>query len=190
MTLYIKNMVCDRCKMVVKAELNKIGLHTDKVDLGEVELAEKEISVSQLNEARKMLEQLGFELIDDRRTWIVEQIKIAIIELVRYQSDENKIKHSEYLSNQLNLDYPFLSKVFSEEEDITIEQYIIQQKIEKVKELLAYGQLTLSEIAWQMGYSSVAALSSQFKKVMGCTPTVYKEGKQKDRITLDKVGKP
>lgn len=188
--LLIKNMVCDRCKMVVESELNKIGLHVEKIDLGEVDLSENELSSEQLSIAKNCLVQLGFELIDDRKSRIVEQIKIAVIELIHYQNDEDKIKHSEYLSQQLNRDYPFLSKTFSEEEGITIEQYIIQQKIEKVKELLSYDEMTLSEIAWKLNYSSVAALSSQFKKVMGFTPTSYKDMKQKERKTLDKVSKP
>lgn len=188
-TLLIKNMVCDRCKTAVESELNKIGLHVEKIDLGEVNCSEDELSSEQLTLVRIGLEQIGFELIADRKSRIVERIKIAIIELVHYQNDEDKIKHSEYLSLQLNLDYPLLSKTFSEEEGITIEQYIIQQKIEKVKELLSYDELTLSEIAWKQNYSSVAALSSQFKKVMGITPTAYKEGKQKERKTLDKVTK-
>jgi AraC-like DNA-binding protein len=175
--------------MVVKAELEKIGLHVIHVNLGEIELKEPELSPGQLNNAKKALRNAGFELIDDRKTQIVEQIKVAIIELIHYQNDDIKIKHSEYLAQHLNYDYSFLSKTFSEEEGITIEQYIIHQRIEKVKELLAYGQLTLSEIAWQMGYSSVAALSSQFKKVVGITPSAYKQGSDKSRNTLDKVGK-
>lgn len=188
-TLLIKNMVCDRCKTAVGSELNKLGLHVENIDLGEVDLSEDELSSEQLTLVRTRLEQIGFELIGDRKSRIVERIKIAIIELVHYQNDEDKIKHSEYLSQQLNLDYPLLSKTFSEEEGITIEQYIIQQKIEKVKELLSYDELTLSEIAWKQNYSSVAALSSQFKKVMGITPTAYKEKKKKERKTLDKVSK-
>ena len=188
-TLLIKNMVCDRCKTAVKSELKKIGLRVKRIDLGEVELSEDELSSEQLNLVRDHLEQIGFELISDRKSRIVEQIKVAIIELVHHQNDEEKIKYSEYLSQQLNLDYPLLSKTFSEEEGITIEHYIIQQKIEKVKELLTYDELTLSEIAWKLNYSSVAALSSQFKKVMGITPTAYKDRKQKERKTLDKVAK-
>lgn len=182
-------MVCDRCKMVVKAELEKTGLHVTRVILGEIELKESELSPDQLSNAKTRLGNVGFELIDDRKTQIIEQIKIAIIELIHYQDDEIKIKHSEYLAQHLNYDYSFLSKTFSDEEGITIEQYIIHQKIEKVKELLAYGQLTLSEIAWQMGYSSVAALSSQFKKVVGVTTSEFKKGSDKSRNTLDKVGK-
>lgn len=175
--------------MVVKAELEQIGLHPLQVNLGDITLLEPDLSPDQLKQTKNRLEQLGFELIDDRRAQIVEQIKIAVIELVHHQNDDTKIKHSEYLAQHLNQDYPFLSKTFSDEEGSTIEQYIIHQKIERVKELLVYGQLTLSEIAWKMGYSSVAALSSQFKKVLGMTPSAYKNGSTPSRNTLDKVGK-
>lgn len=189
MKLYIKNMVCDRCKMVVKSELEKVDLHPVSVHLGEVELSELELSANQLNAARRCLENLGFELIDDRKSMIVEQIKVAVIELVHRENNDTKIKHSDYLSRHLNYEYPYLSKTFSDEEGVTIEQFIIQQKTEKIKELIAYGQLNFSEIAWQMGYSSVAALSSQFKKVMGITPSEYKATHSNDRKSLDKVAK-
>lgn len=188
--LQVKNMVCDRCIMAVRAELGKIGLVVDTVDLGTVVLQEEELTPGQLIQAKTCLEQLGFELIDNRKAQIVEGIKIAIIELIHHRNDEDKIKCSEYLSRQLNLDYPYLSKMFSEEEGLTIEQYTIQQKIEKVKEWITYGEWTLSEIAWKLNYSSTAALSSQFKKVMGMTPSEYREGKHKTRKTLDKVQKP
>ena len=188
--LQIKNMVCDRCIMAVKAELDKTGLAVDTVDLGTVILKKEEITPEQLKQAKACLEQLGFELIDNRKAQIVEGIKIAIIELIHHRNDEDRIKYSEYLSRQLNLDYPYLSKVFSEEEGITIEQYTIQQKIEKVKEWITYGEWTLSEIAWRLNYSSTAALSSQFKKVMGITPSEYREDKYKTRKTLDKIHKP
>lgn len=189
MKLYIKNMVCDRCKMVVKSELEKVNLHPLSVNLGEVELSELELSANQLNAAKTCLENLGFELIDDRKSMIIEQIKVAVIELVHREANDIKIKHSEYLSRHLNYEYPYLSKTFSDEEGVTIEQFIIQQKTEKIKELIAYGQLNFSEIAWRMGYSSVAGLSSQFKKVMGITPSEYKATHNNDRKSLDKVAK-
>ncbi len=189
MKLYIKNMVCDRCKMVVKAELEKVGLHPVSVHLGEVELSELELSGLELSAARICLEQLGFELIDDRKGMIIEHIKVAVIELIHRENNDAKTKYSDYLSHHLNYEYPYLSKIFSDEEGITIEHYIIQQKTERVKELITYGQLNLSEIAWRMGYSSVAALSGQFKKVTGITPSAYKSAQTKDRKSLDKVAK-
>ncbi len=187
--LLIKNMVCDRCITAVKAGLEKIGLEVEAIDLGVVTLSGT-IRPEQAALAKVCLEQLGFALIDDRKAQIVEGIKIAIIALIHHNNDESKVKYSEYLSRQLNLDYPYLSKVFSEEEGTTIEQYTIQQKIEKVKEWITYGEWTLSEIAWRLNYSSTAALSSQFKKVMGITPSEYRDSKNKARKTLDKVNKP
>ena len=185
--LLIKNMVCDRCKTAVEEALGKIHLHVNSIKLGEVKIKESNLSDEKLNKLKSILNQLGFELIDNKRKQITEQIKVAIIKLVHYQNDESRIKHSEYLSQKLQLDYPSLSKIFSEEESVTIEQYIIQQKIERVKELITYGELTLSEIAWEMNYSSVAALSSQFKKATGITPSAYKNNNYKDRKTLDNV---
>ncbi|PQJ09370.1 AraC family transcriptional regulator [Flavipsychrobacter stenotrophus] len=189
MKLYIKNMVCDRCKMIVRAELEKFGLHPISVNLGEVELSEPVLSANQLNDARICFENLGFELIDDRKSMIIEQVKVAVIEMVHRENNDTKIKHSEYLSQHLNYEYPYLSKTFSDEEGVTIEQFIIQQKTEKIKELIGYGELNFSEIALQMGYSSVAALSSQFKKVMGITPSEYKATHSNDRKSLDRVAK-
>ena len=188
MKLYVKNMVCDRCKMVVKAELAALGLHATAVELGEVTLTENALTPAQLKAVDKRLQGIGFELLRDRQSQTVERIKTAIIELIHRDNDDSPVKHSEYISQQVGKDYPYLSKLFSDSEGTTIEQYAILQKIEKVKELLAYGEQTLSEIAYQLGYSSVAALSAQFKKVMGVTPTTWKAG-DVDRTTLDKVGK-
>lgn len=186
--LFIKNMVCDRCKMVVKAELEGLGLHPTSVDLGVVSFTEDELTKAQTAAAKERLQAVGFELLEDRKRQLVEAIKTAVIELIHRDNDETKLKHSEYIAQRLRYDYPYLSKLFSDAEGITIEQYTIQQKIERVKELLAYGEQTLSEIAWQLGYSSVAALSAQFKKVVGVTPSDWKAG-DGDRKTLDKVGK-
>jgi AraC-like DNA-binding protein len=182
-------MVCDRCKMVVRAELERLGLHPLKVELGQADIAEESIGPVQRSALDKDLHKLGFALIEDSRSKITEQVKAAVIELIHRQNDDSPIKHSEYLAQQTGRDYAYLSKVFSEEESITIEQYIILQKIEKVKELLSYGQQTLSEIAWQLGYSSVAALSAQFKKVVGMTPTAWKAAEERGRKELDRVGK-
>lgn len=189
MKLHIKNMVCDRCKMVVKAQLEGMGLHPNSVDLGVIDLNEKELSPAQMDDAKQRLREVGFDLIESRKSQLVETIKTTVIELVHHLNDETKLKHSEYIAQQLHYDYPYLSKLFSDEEGITIEQYTIQQKIERVKELLAYDKLTLSEIAYQLGYSSVAALSTQFKKVTGLTPSAWKGTDDKGRKTLDMVGK-
>lgn len=186
--LFIKNMVCDRCKMVVKAQLEELNLHALTVDLGVVELQESELSQDQLNTAKQSLENVGFELLEDRKDQIVEAIKTTIINLIHKPDDEAKLKLSEHLSRQLNYDYHYLSALFSEVENITIEQFTIQQKIERVKELLTYGELTLSEIAYEIGYSSVAALSGQFKKVVKLTPSDWKAGNS-TRKPLDMVGK-
>jgi AraC-like DNA-binding protein len=187
--LFIKNMVCDRCIMVVRAELERMGLHPGSVQLGLADLAEESLNPEQEASVSSRLEQIGFELLKDRKQQVIEAIKTTVIDLVHRLNDETNLKHSEYIAQQLHYDYPYLSKLFSDEEGITIEQYIIQQKIERVKELLAYGELTLSEIAYRMGYSSVAALSAQFKKVLGITPSEWKAGDEKKRKPLDKIGK-
>jgi AraC family transcriptional regulator len=189
MKLYVKNMVCDRCKMVVRTTLEGAGLHPRQVALGEVDLAEDSLTVPQLNDVDGLLKAVGFELLEDKERKIVEAIKTAIIELIHRDNDESPVKHSEYLAQRLGRDYYQLSRLFSESEATTIEQYIILQKIEKVKELLTYGEQTLSDIAFQLGYSSVAALSSQFKKVVGMTPSIFKEQGNAKRKALDKVAK-
>lgn len=186
--LYVKNMVCDRCKMAVESELKRLKLHPKSVELGVIELVEDELTEAQATAAKSRLEDLGFELLEDRKSQTIEAIKTAVIELIHRDNDETKLKHSEYIAQKLHYDYPYLSKLFSDAEGTTIEQYTILQKIERVKELLAYGELTLSEIAYQLGYSSVAALSGQFKKVMGITPSAWKAG-EADRKSLDEVGK-
>ncbi len=180
-------MVCDRCKMVVKTRLEELNLHPLMVDLGVIELQESELNQDQLTAAKQSLENVGFELLEDRKGQIVEAIKTTIIDLVHKPNDDAKLKLSEHLSRQLNYDYHYLSTLFSETENITIEQFAIRQKIERVKELLTYGELTLSEIAYEIGYSSVAALSGQFKKVVKLTPSDWKAGNS-TRKPLDKVG--
>jgi len=184
--LYIKNMVCDRCKMVVKSELEKLGISPLHVDLGEVTL-DTPLSNKQKSELKSNLYPLGFELIDDKKSRLIEQIKTLIIELVHYDNNQLKINLSDYLSDKLHHDYNYISNLFSEIEGTTIEKYFIAQKIEKVKELLVYDELTLSEIAFQLSYSSTAHLSSQFKKVTGLTPSHFKEIKINKRKPLDKV---
>lgn len=186
--LYIKNMVCDRCKMVVKTQLEEAGLNPVSIELGVIELAEDDVTPKQHELAKLKLESVGFELIEDRKSQLIEAIKTVVIELIHKQNDDDiKLKLSEHIVNNLRYDYNYLSSHFSETEGITIEQYAIQQRIERVKELLAYGELSLKEIAYDLGYSSVAALSGQFKKVMQVTPTAWKSGSS-TRRSLDQVG--
>jgi len=186
MILYIKNMVCDRCKLVVKSELLKLGLHTISVKLGEVEL-NKDLNASEKLLVNDMLKQIGFSLIDDKTSLMIERIKTLIIELIHQKNSELKTNLSDLLSSQLNRDYNYISNLFSEVEGRTIEHYYIAQKIEKVKELLVYDELSLSEIADLLNYSSVAYLSNQFKKVTGLTPSFFKNIKVNKLKPLDQV---
>lgn len=176
-------MVCVRCKMVVKSELEKMGLSYTKLILGEVEIGE-DISNSQLNILGAALKTTGLELIDDKKSILVEKIKTDIIELVHYSDEQIKINLSEYLSERLDHNYTYLSNLFSENEGTTIEKFYIENKIEKVKELLVYDELNLTEIAYRMHYSSVGHLSNQFKKLTGLTPSHFKNLKHKNRKPL------
>lgn len=185
MKLHIKNMVCDRCKMVVKAELESIGLNPIAIELGEVTLLDKTISEEQLEKVKETLSGVGFELLEERTKVITEKIKTLIIDLVHYTAEPLKVNLSSYLSDKLGMDYSQLSALFSNTAKITIEHYYIRQKIERVKELLAYNELTLSEIAFQLNYSSVAHLSAQFKKETGLTPSQFKSSSE--RNTIDKI---
>jgi len=185
-TLYIKNMVCDRCIMVVQSELKKLDIQTENVTLGTVAL-KQELSDDQIKILNENLLARGFEVIDDKKSQIIEGIKNVIIELVHYQDSETKNNLSDILSNKLQHDYNYLSNLFSEVESTTIEKYFIAQKIEKVKELLGYDELSLSEIADSLNYSSVAYLSNQFKKVTGLTPSQFKQIKEDKRTPLDEV---
>jgi len=185
-TLFIKNMVCDRCIMVVQNELEKLGLDAKNIKLGEVILS-KEITSLEKENLSKTLEPLGFEVIDDKKGRIIEKIKNIIIDLVHHQDSDVKTNLSDVLSDKLHHDYNYLSNLFSEVEGTTIEKYFIAQKVEKVKELLVYDELSLSEIANRLNYSSVAYLSNQFKKVTGLTPSHFKQIKEDKRKPLDKV---
>lgn len=185
-TLFIKNMVCDRCIMVVQNELDKLGLDAKNVKLGEVTLT-KEITPTEKEALVKTLEPLGFEVIDDKKGRIIEKIKNIIIDLVHHQDSDVKTNLSDVLSDKLHHDYNYLSNLFSEVEGTTIEKYFIAQKVEKVKELLVYEELSLSEIAMRLNYSSVAYLSNQFKKVTGLTPSYFKQVREDKRKPLDKV---
>ncbi|WKL45831.1 AraC family transcriptional regulator [Flavobacterium pectinovorum] len=172
--------------MVVESELEKLGLHTISVELGEVELQDA-ISDSQKEVLLKNLQDLGFDLIDDKKSKTVEKIKNLIVDLVHHKNNDLKINLSDYLSKNLNQDYNSLSNLFSEIENTTIEKYFISQKIEKVKELLVYNELSLSEIADILNYSNVAHLSNQFKKITGFTPTHFKQSKDKKRIQIENL---
>ena len=189
MKLFIKNMVCDRCVMAVRSELDALGLHPEHIELGVAHLPGEVLPEEQYGALEARLGAIGFELLDDAKHKLAEQIKVAVIGLIHRAAGNSHVKHSEYLAQQTGKDYPYLSKIFSAEEGLTIEQYIIRQKTERIKELLTYGELSLGEIAWQMGYSSVAAISAQFKKVTGLTPSQYKATDDKARKTLDAVGK-
>ena len=186
MTLYIKNMVCSRCKMVVKSEFEKLGLHTISVELGEVELQDT-ITENQKKILLQNLQALGFDLIDDKKSKTIEKIKNLIVDLVHHKNNELKVNLSDYLAENLNQDYNSLSNLFSEIENTTIEKYFISQKIEKVKELLIYNELSLSEIADILNYSNVAHLSNQFKKITGFTPTHFRQLKDKKRIQIENL---
>lgn len=184
-TLYIKNMVCNRCILVVQQELEKLNLSPGKVILGEAVL-EKTPTVRQMEALTRRLEVLGFELLDNHKHLQIEKIKNLLIEKVQSGDVEEHFSLSEYLGKALDKDYSYLSRLFSATEGTTIEQYFILQKLEKVKEWLVYDELTLSETAWKLGYSSVAHLSSQFKKITGLTPKQFKKiGGH--RTPLDKI---
>lgn len=177
-------MVCIRCKMVVKEELTKLGLHYSSVELGEAEILEN-ISARQHDQIRTALLKSGLELMDDKKSVLIQKIKNVIIELVHYSEEPLAINFSEFLSQKLNYDYTYLANLFSEVQGTTIEQFLIAHKIERVKELLVYDELNLTEIAYKMHYSSVAHLSAQFKKVTGLTPSHFKQLKNKRRSMLD-----
>jgi len=187
MLLYIKNMVCARCRMAVKAELEKLLLHPVTIALGEVTIEEEALNKDQLAGLSAALQTIGFELIDDKRSKLIEQVKTYIIHSVHHNEEQPNKNYSQLLSQHLHHDYSYISGLFSEVEGITIEKYIINQKIEKVKELITYDQLSLSEIAYQLGYSSVAHLSGQFKKVTGLTPSHFKQAGQLKRKPLDHI---
>jgi AraC-like DNA-binding protein len=182
--LYIKNMVCIRCKMVVKDELTKLGLKYISVELGEVEVMEG-ISPLQLEQFRAALLRSGLELMDDRKSILIQKIKTVVIELVHYSEEPLVINLSAFLAEKLQHDYTYLANLFSEVQGTTIEKFFISHKIERVKELLVYDELTLTEISFKMHYSSVAHLCTQFKKVTGLTPSHFKSLKNKRRSMLE-----
>lgn len=186
MTLYIKNMVCNRCIIVVESILRDEGISPTAVELGHVSIKE-ELTSEQLDKLRQRLESVGFELIDSKRNRLTEQIKQAVIELIYHQNGELHSNLSDYLTQCCHQDYSTLSKLFSETCGITIEKYFIAQKTERVKELLAYDELSLNEIADLLNYSSPAHLSAQFKHVTGMTPSQFKKQTSQKRRPLDQI---
>jgi len=181
-------MVCDRCILVIENVLNELQLMPIAVLMGEIDFGDSIITPDQLKKFKHKIEPLGFEIINDKKTKLIENIKKHIIKLIQYENSSEKLKLSDYLAKQLHHDYTHLSNLFSTVEGVTIEQYFIHQKIEKTKELLIYDELTLTEISYRLGYSSVAHLSRQFKKITGMTPSQFKQLRQnKHRKALDKV---
>lgn len=187
-TVLVKNMVCHRCVLTVEDILEKAGIPFQKVLFGEIHLAQ-ELSKEQRQSLKEKLEAVGFELIDNHTSGLIEKIKLLVMQKARKEvSDkEAKLNLSVYLSEKLNYEYTHLSSLFSTVEGRTIENFFIEQRIEKAKELLIYGQMTLSEIAYELDYSSTAHLSAQFKKTTGLTPSYFKEVGIAKRKALDKV---
>ncbi len=185
--IYIKYMVSTRCKMLVKQELRKLGLHFIVVDMGVVDIME-ELDEFQRESLRIALAESGLELMDDKKSMLIEKIKNVIIDMVHYSDKLAKTNFSDYLSEKLNHHYTYLANMFSEVQGITIEKFIIFHKIERVKELIIYNELNLTEIAFMMHYSSVAHLSNQFKKVTGLSPSHFKKLKDKRRNPIEDIG--
>ena len=184
MKLYVKYMVSQRCKMVVKKELKKLGLQNATVDLGTVETQE-DLTPRQREQLKDALLSSGLELMEDHRAILIEKIKNVIIEMIHYADELPQVNYSDYISEKLGYDYTYLSNMFSEVKGITIQHFIIMHKIEKVKELLLYDELNLTEISYRLHYSSVAHLSNQFKKVTGLSPSFYKKLKKKRQGNLE-----
>jgi AraC-like DNA-binding protein len=180
-------MVSNRCKALVKEELKKLGLHFVVVDLGEVDIMET-LSAEQLQELNIALLNSGLELMDDKKSILIEKIKNVVIQMIHHSDELVKINFSQLISEKLNHDYTYLANLFSEVQGMTIEHFIIAHKIERIKELIMYDELTISEIAWKMNYSSLAHLSNQFKKVTGLSPSHFKQLKDKRRSPLEEVG--
>ena len=186
MKLYIKYMVSNRCKLAVRDELKKLGLHYIMVDLGVVEIMEN-ITPEKRQLLKTGLTEAGFELMDDKRAILIEKIKNTIVQMVHHTEEPIKINFSDYLSEKLDHNYTYLANLFSEVQGTTIEHFIISHKIERIKELIIYGEHNITEIAWKMGYSSVAHLSSQFKKITGLSPSHFKKLKDKRRSPIEEI---
>ncbi len=192
MKLNIKNMVCDRCVLVIKNTLDALGYPSANVLMGEVRFDNQTLSAAEIENIKQAIEPLGFELISNKKQALIEHIKTALIELTHGGTENlDNIRLSDYLATRLRHDYSSLSHLFSSVEGITIEKYFIQLKVERIKELLVYDELSQSEIAWRLGYSSPAHLSAQFKQVTGMTPSAFKKLKDnKQRRPLDKLQSP
>lgn len=186
MDIYIKNMVCNRCIMVVSEIFDEAGIKDAQVQMGKVKTP-KTVSENKMEEIEQALNKVGFELMNDSKSQLIEQIKKLTIGFVYHQPEKEKVNFSDFLIERLNLDYNYLSTLFSSVEGTTIEKHLINLKIERVKELLVYNEKSLSEIAWEMGYSSVAHLSGQFKKVTGFTPSYFKKLGEQKRESIDNV---
>ena len=186
MKLYIKFMVSLRCKMIVKEELKKLGMKYVFVDLGVVEVME-DITPEQRELLKANLLKSGLELLDDKRSILIEKIKNVITELIHYSDELPRVNYSDYISKKLGYDYTYLSNIFSEVKGTTIQQFIIINKIERVKELLLYDELNITEIDYKLHYSSVAHLSNQFKKITGLSPSFFKQLKQKRKGNLENL---
>ncbi len=187
MKLYIKNMVCIRCIIIVRAELSRLGLSYTSVELGEAEIIEN-ISAEQQKQLRAALLKWGLELMENKRSVLVQKIKILIIELVHYRAEPFPLKLSAFLSQKLTHNYTYLANIFSEDQGISIEHFYIGHKIERVKELLIYDELSINEIAFKLNYSSVAHLCTQFKNVTGLTTSAFKRLKTNKRYMLESIG--
>ncbi len=180
-------MVSSRCKTAVKDELKKLGLHFIILNLGEVDVME-DISPDKREQLKEALFSAGFELMDDKRSVLIEKIKNVIVEMVHHSDDSLKVNFSQHLSEKLQYDYTYMANLFSEIQGTTIEQFIIMHKVERIKELIVYGELNITEISWKMNYSSVAHLSNQFKKVTGLSPSHFKQLKDKRRTPIEEIG--
>lgn len=176
-------MVSIRCQMIVDLELEKLDLHCTQLEMGTADIREV-VSNGQIAQIRIALLQLGLELIDNKKSILIEKIKAVVIEMVHYSGSQLKMNFSNYLSEKLNFDYTYLANIFSEDQGITIEHFIIQNKIQRIKELIGYNELNLTQISWMLHYSSVAHLSTQFKKVTGITPSHFKQLEHKSLIAL------
>ncbi len=188
MKIVIKNMVCDRCVLVIKNIMMELQLPVRSVVMGEVDFVDDTLNAEVVDKIKKLIEPLGFELVDNKKQVLIEQVKTLLIKLVQGNLEQQPIKLSEYVADNLNQDYHSLSQLFSSIEGMTIEKYFIHLKVEKIKELLMYEELNLTEISYRLGYSSLAHLSAQFKQITGMTPTGFKKIKHSSqRLALDKI---
>jgi AraC-like DNA-binding protein len=186
--LFIKYMVSNRCKTAVKEELRKLDLHFIVVDLGEVEIME-ELTPEQRKQLKEALFVIGLDLLDDKKALLIEKVKSIIVDMVHHSNEKLKVNFSDYLSEKIGYDYTYIANLFAQLQGTTVEQFIISHKVERIKELLIYGKLNVTEIAWDMNYSSVAHLSTQFKKITGLTPTQFKHLKSSMPKTLEEAEK-